>query len=70
MKKQDVIRYFGDQTSVAAALGIEQSAVSQWGELIPEKRAVRLERLADGVERNGVVLSYEPALYDKKSSAA
>ncbi len=70
MRKQDVIQYFGDQTSVAVALGIEQSAVSQWGELIPEKRAVRLERLAGGVERNGVVLRYEPDLYDNKATAA
>lgn len=66
MRKEDVIAYYGDSTKVAVALGIKPSAVYQWGELVPEKRAVRLERMTKGKPQNGVVLKYSPALYDKK----
>ena len=48
MKKSDVIRHFGSVGAVAKALKIKGAAVSQWGELIPARRAYQLERLTKG----------------------
>ncbi len=48
MKKQDAITYFGGAGKLASALGILHSAVSQWGEDIPMRRAFELERITDG----------------------
>ena len=56
MKKTDAITYFGSRIQLAEFLGIAPAAVSQWGELVPEKNAGRLERLTNGVPSNGVVL--------------
>jgi len=63
MLKQDAVNHFGTQTALAAELGIVQPAVSQWGEVIPEKQAFRLERLTRGV------LNYDEALYETTQSA-
>lgn len=68
MRKADVVAYFGDQTKVAQALQIDPAAVSQWGEMVPEKRAARLERLTKGVRQNGVTLKYNPDLYHDQES--
>ncbi|MFM2482768.1 Cro/CI family transcriptional regulator [Celerinatantimonas sp. YJH-8] len=57
MKKIHVIQQLGSVGQVADLLGISHSAVSQWGELIPEKQALRLHMLTHGK------LSYDPALY-------
>lgn len=48
MKKNDVIKHFGTLEKVAVALGISVSAVSQWGEVIPEKNAYRLQEITGG----------------------
>lgn len=48
MKKQDVIDYYGSNLAVARALGISGAAVSRWGEVIPEKQALKLEKLTEG----------------------
>lgn len=40
MFKQDAIIFFGSKSSLARAAGVDRSAVSQWGEIIPEGRAV------------------------------
>ncbi len=48
MKKTDAINYFGSSIKLAEALGLNKSAVSQWGEEVPELRAFQLERLTDG----------------------
>lgn len=45
MHKAEVIKFFGSVGAVAAALGIDSAAVSQWGELIPRLRAYELERI-------------------------
>lgn len=47
MLKQDVINYFGTLEKVAKALEISVSAVSQWGDVIPEKNAYRLQELTE-----------------------
>jgi regulatory protein cro len=48
MLKKDVIKHFGTLEKVAIALGISVSAVSQWGDVIPEKNAYRLQEMTDG----------------------
>ncbi len=60
MYKSDVIAHFGNTVKVTAVLGLRSSGtVSQWGEIIPEKQALRLERITGGT------LKYDPALYKK-----
>ena len=48
MKKNEAIEYYGGVIQLAAALGIKPQSVSQWGELIPEGRAYKIEVLTDG----------------------
>ena len=48
MKTGDAVVYFGNKTKLANALGIGRSAVSQWGEDVPELRAFQIERLTGG----------------------
>ena len=38
MNKADVIAFFGSQKQVAAALGISDAAVCQWGDVVPGPR--------------------------------
>lgn len=67
MYKNLVVQYFGGVVKVAEALGLKHPAVSRWGNVIPEKQAMRLERITKGA------LRYEPKLYisevNKKASA-
>ncbi|WP_406706292.1 Cro/CI family transcriptional regulator [Sodalis sp.] len=62
MKKIDVIRYFGGVCSTANMLGITHVAVSRWPPIIPEKRAMQLERLTKES------LKYDPFLYNDCST--
>lgn len=48
MKKKDVIEHFGGVGKTAIALGVLQSAVSQWGENVPQRRAFEIERITNG----------------------
>ena len=48
MKKEDVIKFFGSQAEVAAALGISRAAVSQWPDEVPESSAYKIESLTAG----------------------
>lgn len=54
MRKDEVIEFFGDQTSLAKAIGITAAAVSQWPDMVPKSRrtSVRLamRELADKME--------------------
>ncbi|HGJ5858516.1 MAG TPA: Cro/CI family transcriptional regulator [Arsenophonus nasoniae] len=59
MKKNEVIRYFGGVRNTAKVLGITHVAVSRWPLVIPEKRAMQLERLTE--EK----LKYDSFLYKK-----
>lgn len=63
MLKQDAINFFGSKARLAKAAGVHPSAVSQWGELIPEKNAFRLQMAS------GNTLHYNPAVYDKHTKA-
>ncbi|WP_409419760.1 Cro/CI family transcriptional regulator [Marinomonas sp. RS-M-Aa-14] len=61
MLKQRLIDHFGSATRIAEFLKISQSSVSQWGVVIPEKQALRIEKLTNGA------LRYDPALYTKSA---
>ena len=61
MRKSDAIEHFGKAKHLAAELGISSGSVSQWGDVIPEKQALRLERITEGA------LRYDPTLYEKES---
>ncbi len=61
MKKIDVINYFGTMTNVQIALSLRSTGtVTQWSEIIPEKQALRLEKITGGD------LVYEPKFYEVK----
>ncbi|HGH7223088.1 Cro/CI family transcriptional regulator [Klebsiella sp. K4-170] len=57
MLKKDVVQHFGSQRAIAKALGLSESAVSQWKEVIPEKDAFKIEKITSGALRR------EPELY-------
>ncbi|MCJ8337605.1 MAG: Cro/CI family transcriptional regulator [Pseudomonadales bacterium] len=59
MYKQDAIDHLGSVKLLHIALGITSGAVSQWGKIIPEKQAMRLERITGGA------LKYDPSLYSQ-----
>lgn len=63
MFKSDVINFYGTKAKVAKAAGVDPSAVSQWGELVPEGRAMRLQ------EASGGELQYDSNIYDKYRKA-
>lgn len=62
MLKRDVIAHFGDLKNIANALGISVSAVSQWGDIIPEKNAYRLQDITDRK------LKFDRSLYQKSQN--
>lgn len=57
MLKEKVVKHYGSQRAISAALGVSDSAVSQWGEVIPERIALKLSRITDGA------LVYDPSFY-------
>ena len=57
MYKDSIITHFNGTTKTAEALGVTHSAVCQWGKIIPEKQALKVERLTNGS------LKYDPSLY-------
>ncbi|MER3384914.1 Cro/CI family transcriptional regulator [Pectobacterium aroidearum] len=57
MRKIEVVNFFDTQRNVAKALGISEQAVSLWKELIPERAALKLERITEGK------LKYNPSFY-------
>lgn len=48
MKTKTAIDYFGNQAALAKALNITTSAITQWGEEVPARRALELEKLTAG----------------------
>lgn len=53
MKTELAVDYFGTKAAIADALGIKRSAVSQWGETIPQGRAYQIEVLTGGKLKAG-----------------
>ncbi|MWK59779.1 Cro/Cl family transcriptional regulator [Pseudomonas otitidis] len=53
MKTKDAADFFGSKKKLAAALGISPSAVTMWGDDVPELRQYQIERITRGkVKRN------------------
>jgi transcriptional repressor of cell division inhibition gene dicB len=58
MRKTEVLSHWNNNgAAVARAIGITKSAVSQWGDVIPEAMAYRVQ------EASGGVLKVDPAIY-------
>lgn len=51
MLKKDVVAVFGTASALAQFLGIEKSAVSQWGEEIPKLRQYELREKRPSIDR-------------------
>lgn len=47
MYKKDVLAHFEKMSEVAKVLGISVAAISQWGDVIPEKNAYRLQAITN-----------------------
>jgi DNA-binding transcriptional regulator YdaS (Cro superfamily) len=45
MKKETAIAFAGNANKLAKLLGINRSAISQWGDDVPEKRVKQLKNL-------------------------
>lgn len=61
MFKDDVVRHFGGVAKTAIALGISHPAVCRWGEIIPERQALKIEKITSSK------LQYDHRLYQKNS---
>jgi DNA-binding transcriptional regulator YdaS (Cro superfamily) len=61
MLKQSVLDHFGSQTALSDFLKISNSSISQWNDVIPEKQALRIEKLTNGA------LKYDPSFYTKSA---
>lgn len=48
MKTEDAAKWFGGKSKLAEALGISPSAVSMWGETVPEIRQYQIQVLTEG----------------------
>ena len=48
MKKSDLIKFFGNQVSLARFMKLSKSTISQWGEDIPPIWAYRIEKITNG----------------------
>ncbi|MDE8603926.1 Cro/CI family transcriptional regulator [Marinomonas sp. RSW2] len=61
MLKENVIAFFQakkqNQSDIARKLGVARQTVSCWGDVIPEKQAMKLERITEGA------LKYDASLY-------
>ncbi|KAF1367359.1 Cro/CI family transcriptional regulator [Yokenella regensburgei] len=63
MFKKNALEFFGTNTRIALAAGVDPSAVSQWKELVPEGRAQRLADASNGT------LHYDKDVYDRYRKA-
>jgi hypothetical protein len=48
MNTREVAEHFGSKKKLAMALGIHPSAVTMWGETIPESRQYQIQVLSKG----------------------
>jgi transcriptional repressor of cell division inhibition gene dicB len=65
MKTKQAISYFGNKLKLAKALNVSKSAISQWGDDVPELRAYQIERLTRGALKVNPVI-----VLDKPKSAS
>lgn len=57
MRKSDALKVYKSNRAIAQTLDISESAVSQWGEIIPPMSAHELAKQSNGR------LSYDPKMY-------
>lgn len=62
MFKSDVTKFFGSQRKIAVVLRLSDAAVSQWKEVIPERVALKLNKITNGK------LEYNPSFYSKNAN--
>lgn len=48
MKKDEAIKFFGSVTELAKRLNVSTQSISQWGKIIPQRRAFEIERITNG----------------------
>jgi hypothetical protein len=48
MKTREVADFFGSKKKLADALGIQPSAVTMWGESVPQSRQYQIQVLSKG----------------------
>lgn len=48
MKTQEAAEFFGGKKKLAQALGISPSAVTMWGETVPEVRQYQIQVISNG----------------------
>ncbi len=48
MKTREVADFFGSKKKLAEALGIQPSAVTMWGDHVPESRQYQIQVLSKG----------------------
>ncbi|MFQ6574158.1 Cro/CI family transcriptional regulator [Pseudomonas sp. UM16] len=48
MKTREVADFFGSKKKLADALGIQPSAVTMWGENVPQSRQYQIQVLSKG----------------------
>ncbi|MGH8382602.1 Cro/CI family transcriptional regulator [Pseudomonas sp.] len=48
MKTREVADFFGSKKKLADALGIQPSAVTMWGEFVPQSRQYQIQVLSKG----------------------
>lgn len=48
MLKKDVIKHFGGVVATAKAMNITSQAVTRWGRVIPQLRAIQISSITDG----------------------
>jgi len=46
MQTKQAIKYFGSKAKVAKALKISRAAVTRWGEVVPIKKAWKINRIS------------------------
>ena len=61
MLKINVVKYYGGISKTAIALGLTHSAVCQWGRVIPERQALKIEKITDKA------LKYDASFYQKNN---
>lgn len=53
MKTKSAADHFGSKKKLAEALGISPSAVTMWGDEVPELRQYQIERITKGKVKRG-----------------
>ncbi|MFY1054690.1 Cro/CI family transcriptional regulator [Ectopseudomonas khazarica] len=61
MKTKTAAEFFGSKKKLADALGISPSAVTMWGEDVPELRQYQIERITKGKVKRGAAGAHQLA---------